>query len=649
MIRRFLFAALALAAALTPSLVTPSLAEERIERFVSDVTVEGNGDLIVAETIQVWAEGKQIRRGILRDFPTVYHRADGSRVEVRFDVQSVMRDDLYEQFTTEQMANGVRVRIGSAGVSLNTGSHTYVIKYRTTRQIGFFKGYDELYWNATGTGWTFPIDVAEARITLPESAPIRQSSIYTGPQGAHGTDAVVVEQKPGLIVFRTTKPLPVANGLTVAAGWDKGVVAEPTNMQRIEAILHDDPALKVAATGGGLVIGFYLLIWSMLGRDPRRGTIIPLFGPPEGMSAAGMRFVNEMGTDNRVFTAGIVGLGVNRCLKLFDRTNGQSLRHLDNGHPVDAPEKVLEKALFAKGATVALNNTKHEVISSARQQLYASLKETYGELFSNNHWAAVAGVAGSILVTFLIVAAYGESYPADGAAIIAGMLIPLLPIMFGCRMIRSGRRREGYRGELRLAFGVVVLLAAVAVGVGILGSNIGFGYAILPGVVPYVLAAFAVLGFNWLKAPSPEGRKIMDQIDGFKQYLSVAEEERLEFLNPPKKTPELFERFLPYAIALNVENSWANRFTGVLAAAGVGAAVSTWYASSSSFSPDHVGSFADRVGDSLSTTIASASVPPGSSSSTSSWGDSSSSSSSGGSSGGGDSGGGGGGGGGSGW
>src|SRR5262249_5723800 len=143
MIRRLVFALFVLAAALTPG-----LAEERIERFVSDVTVEGNGDLIVAETIQVWSEGKQIRRGSLRDCPTIYHRADGSRVEVGFNVQSVMRDGQYEQFTTERMTNGVRVRIGSAGVSLNTGSHTYVIKYRTTRQIGFFKSYDELYWNA---------------------------------------------------------------------------------------------------------------------------------------------------------------------------------------------------------------------------------------------------------------------------------------------------------------------------------------------------------------------------------------------------------------------------------------------------------------------------------------------------------------------
>ena len=81
-----------------------------VERFVSDVAVQKNGDLIVTETIQVWAEGRQVKRGILRDFPTVYHRADGSRVEVGFDVQSVTRDNYYEQFATERMSNGVRVR-----------------------------------------------------------------------------------------------------------------------------------------------------------------------------------------------------------------------------------------------------------------------------------------------------------------------------------------------------------------------------------------------------------------------------------------------------------------------------------------------------------------------------------------------------------
>lgn len=130
---------------------------------------------------------------------------------------------------------------------------------------------------------------------------------------------------------------------------------------------------------------------------------------------------------------------------------------------------------------------------------------------------------------------------------------------------------------------------------------------------------------------------MMDRIAGFKQYLSIAEERRLEALHPPEKTPELFERYLPYAIALEVENRWAERFAGVLAsAAAAGAAVGTasWYSGQGNVW-DNPGGFASDVGSSLASTVSSASTSP--------------SSSSGGSSGGGSSGGGGGGGGGSGW
>ncbi|HET7154399.1 MAG TPA: DUF2207 domain-containing protein, partial [Hyphomicrobiaceae bacterium] len=104
--------------------------------FISDVEVERNGDLAVTETIRVEAEGREIRRGILRDFPTRYTRPDGSRVEVGFTVQSITRNGATETYVTEPMANGVRVRIGSASRTLNNGQHEYVIRYRTTRQIG---------------------------------------------------------------------------------------------------------------------------------------------------------------------------------------------------------------------------------------------------------------------------------------------------------------------------------------------------------------------------------------------------------------------------------------------------------------------------------------------------------------------------------
>jgi uncharacterized membrane protein len=161
---------------------------------------------------------------------------------------------------------------------------------------------------------------------------------------------------------------------------------------------------------------------------------------------------------------------------------------------------------------------------------------------------------------------------------------------------------------------------------------------IIVGVIG--LALVNLLFFVLLKAPTLEGRKIMDEIEGFKMYLSTAEQERLNLLHPPERTPELFERYLPYAIALGVENEWGEQFTDVFAAAaaetGQGGYHPSWYYGRSGYrgwsSP---GRFASGLGSALGGSIASAATPPSSSSS--------------GSGGGGSSGGGGGGGGGGGW
>jgi hypothetical protein len=185
-----------------------AFAQERIVSFISDVRVQQNGDLDVTETITIQAEGSQFRRGIFRDFPTSYRRrSDGTNVIVGFDVISVTRNGQPENYTTESYSNGVRTRIGRADVIIPRGQHTYAIRYRTTRQIGFFDKFDELYWNATGNGWNFAIDTAEARITLPQGAQIGQNALYTGPQGATGKDARVVEQSGNRIVWRTTRRL----------------------------------------------------------------------------------------------------------------------------------------------------------------------------------------------------------------------------------------------------------------------------------------------------------------------------------------------------------------------------------------------------------------------------------------------------------
>src|SRR5262249_15884042 len=100
---------LSFALAILIAAVAPAGAVERILPFIRDGGVERNGDLLVTETIRMEAEGQNIRRGILRDFPTTYTRNDGTRVEVGFTVQSVTRDGMPENWSTETLSNGVRV------------------------------------------------------------------------------------------------------------------------------------------------------------------------------------------------------------------------------------------------------------------------------------------------------------------------------------------------------------------------------------------------------------------------------------------------------------------------------------------------------------------------------------------------------------
>jgi len=162
-------------------------------------------------------------------------------------------------------------------------------------------------------------------------------------------------------------------------------------------------------------------------------------------------------------------------------------------------------------------------------------------------------------------------------------------------------------------------------------------------VNPVQSLCFALLGglnvvfFFLLKRPTLAGRKIMDEIEGFRMYLGAAEEERLNLLNPPDKTPQLFEKYLPYALALDLENQWSEKFARILVLASMAPGGSgyqpRWYRGRL-WRPGDTESFTRSLGNSLGAAVASSTTAPGSSS---------------GSGGGGSSGGGGGGGGGGGW
>jgi len=567
-------------------------AEERIGRYSSDVRVQKDGALDVTETIEVNAEGVAIRHGIYRDFPTSRRVMGQPGSHVGFKVLDVYRDGQAEPFAIEGIKGGVRVRVGSADSDVAPGAHRYVLHYRTTRQIGHFDDFDELYWNATGNEWAFPIDRAEVTITLPSPTRFTRKASYTGPAGATGSMARITSEDSTSISFATTAPLGPREGMTVAVGWPKDIVDAPSASSRLMAQIADWLPWLLGAGGLVWLLAYYGRTWLRIGRDPRKGTVVPLFSPPDNLSPAALRYILKRSFDDRTVAAALVALGVKGNVRLVEEDGGffgsdkkRIDKTSDDTTGLAKDEARLFHGLFIGGDTVELEQENHSLFSSARDDAEEALKAEFGErYYKPNLGPSMMGCARLVLLA-------------------AGLLLAIVLI----EMLVDG---VGPVMAFQLSSKAPLILLALA--------------------APIVALAFFLLG-----APTREGRAMMDRIEGFKHYLSVTERERFDRMQAPEETLTLFEKYLPYAIALDVETRWADRFQSQIAAAMASPAAqgSTlgWYSGHSSPWND-VGGFTSSIGDSLASSIGTASSSPSS-----------------GSGGGGSSGGGGGGGGGGGW
>lgn len=618
---------------------TSAVAREVINRFISDVTINVDGSLDVRETITLRAEGNQIKRGILRDFPTRYKNPSGTQVRVGFEVISVQRDGAAEPFGVESIANGKRIKIGDPAVFLDSGEHTYKIAYRTTRQIGFFENFDELYWNVTGNGWTFAIEEAIAIIRLPDGAEIKQSKLYTGRQGSTESEGEVAQETGNRFNARTTRTLNAGEGFTVAVAWQKGIVSAPTAADAQLDWVNDNLGyFSLFATLLG-VLTYYFLAWTRVGRDPPKGTIVPLFHPPEGLGAAGTRYVWKQGYDDKVFAAGLVGLAVKGRLKISDDAGDYTIaRSNAKTIPLTTSETAMLQAI---PQSLHLDQANHAQVGGIRERLSAALDNEYdGTMFLKNIRWFVLGLCLSIAGLLISALLMPDGFTSGVMAVGAFSSVWWMVILFvGWSVVKGLFTGIGFFSKIKSLMAMVFLLPFIGAGVAI-PAVAAFTENVSP-VTYWLLAALVAIGlmnflFYWLlKAPTPKGRQILDQIEGFRLYMTTAEEERLKVLHPPEKTPELFERYLPFAMALDCENEWNDKFAATLAAAAaVGVATADgWYNGSSNFGTRD---FSDSLGSSLTSSISSSATPPGSSSGS-------------GGGGGGSSGGGGGGGGGSGW
>jgi hypothetical protein len=590
-------------------------AAENISEFVSDISLNRDASADITETITVNAESKYIRHGLMRQLLRSWRDSNGATHDANYQDIKVWRDSASSDFHLSSAGNALAIYIGSAGVLLSPGVYTYQIKYHTSNAVIFEKNQDEFYWNITGNAWQFPIDHVTAIIHLPDNANILQYTGYTGPLGSKAHDDVATLLPEGGIRFSTTTILQPGEGFTAAIAFPKGIIHSPTPFEKIKSNRENWIALEITF----LLIFYYLLIWFLMAREPASGTIIPLFEPPLGVSPAAMRYIKKMSFDQQTFAIAIISMASKNFLKIEEIDKQFTLLKNKDGDKsqLSAGEKDIADALFDSREFVSLQPKNSQQVQSAFRALVHSLHHDYDNIyFVTNLIYLIPGYLFSFLgvgIIFLLTPGLDIS---SAFFLTVGIFIwTLVCYAIVINMVRSWLRV--LRGDFSSLGGAISLLftAIVLVGCGIV-SLYFFSYMLsfFNACFICLLLAMNIIFTHVLKVYTLTGRKIMDQIDGFKLFLSVTEKDRFDQLNPPEKTPALFEKYLPYAMALDISQDWSNQFTEVLNQASIGqeAYRPSWYVGDS-WSNMNMGMFTDN----LASNLASSQTPVSSGSSAS--------------------------------
>ena len=592
-------------------------AQEQITSYRSDITVNKDGSMQVLETIQVISANNQIRHGIYRDFPTRYKDRYGNNVVVGFDIQAITRDGSPEPYHFAGMENGVRIYIGDANTYVSTGAHTYAITYTTNRQLGLFKDHDELYWNVTGSGWIFPILQATAVVTLPAGVSLSdvKTDGWTGPQDSTAKNLVAYAQSPNRVVFQTTCALNSYEGLTIAVRWPKGFVDEPTQAMRLGWFLRDNKSSLVCLIGLIVVIWYFIWAQMKVGMDPRSGAIVPQWDPPDGLSPAAIRYVSRMGYDNKTLSCALINAAVKGYIEIKEEGGVYTITRKGTDKSALTPEELAAiDGMLGSNDSIVLEQSNNALFQAAIRSFTSSLRAHFGGAYFATHVGyAVLGTALSVLT---LVAAFLADPVGSGAAPAGFMTIWLAIWTVGTaalvsKVVSSWRDvhnpKAGFSAGCLTLFTLPFIAAEVVVLCMLAGST---SIPILIAV--FLLACANLIFFQLLRAYTKRGRQLVDKAEGLKLYMTVAEQERLDALNPPDRTPQLYEKLLPYALALGVEHQWSEQFADVLEKAQAEGYRPSWYVGPGFYIGGYTG-FASSLGNSFSSAISSAATPPGSS------------------------------------
>jgi len=488
----------------------PAAAREwGVKDFTEQVTVNPDGTVEVTEIIELRFVGAY--HGINRTIPVEYNTPQGLNYTLLLEPLSVTDGDgrelKYEQHRQGRYLN-FKIFIPNA----ENATRTVMLRYRLLDALRFFDDHDELYWNVTGDEWDVPIESSSAHIELPFGTTGLRAIAYTGVFGSHAQDARV-DIQGNAVEIQANHRLGYHEGLTVVVGWDKGFVRQPGAAARLGIFLRSNWPLFLS------IGAFFIMLWLWWtrGRDPERDAITVQYEPPDKLTPGECGTLVDNEAAMRDITATLVDLAVKGYLTIEqkDESHLLGLSHSKEYifHLKQPPtqwastrphEREMLSALFDDGASTDVK------LSDLQNHFYTHLPGIRDRIFDA-----------------LMADGYYLHRPdtVRQAYIGAGIVIGVLIIVFG--------------GSLGVATGVAKLTWTIA--------------GIATGAVICI--------FGWfMPARTISGARTLARVLGFENFLGRVEADRIERL---EKTPELFEKFLPYAMALHVEKKWVQAFAGI--------------------------------------------------------------------------------------
>jgi uncharacterized membrane protein YgcG len=590
------------------SVQAQSVGSEEIIRFHSNLELFENGDVLVTESIRVRAMGREIRRGIYRTIPTYYRDRYRNRIKMDFEVIGLLKDGIKEPFFIEKKSGNIIINFGD-DTFLSPGVYTYTLSYKLNRVIGFFDDFDELYWNVTGNEWSFFIKEASADVKLPNGFEVLHVACYTGVIGATETRCTSYIRSDGSVHFMAMDALSPGQGLTIAAAWPKGLTPESTAGENLRALFFDNKGALTGLLGIFFVFIYYCYAWDKVGRDPEKGLIIPLYKAPEGLSPAAVRFVMKMGFDDKSFSAALVSLAIKGCLVIKEEKRKFTLQKVaGNNSELSRGEQEVFDKLFSKNDVMVINQTNNKTIQLARKALETTLKNDFEKTHFNINGKYL--IPGTV-VSLLTVAGIFLFSEIDESLFFFSVWITIWTLgstafainIFGLWKNALANKAAIGTAIFRSLMAVPFFLAEIYVFT-IIGLEIGF----LSVVLILVILVMNILFYEWMKALTLFGRQMMDKIEGFKMYLSVAEGSRIILMGAPEKNMGLYEKYLPYAIAMDVENAWTRQFNNVIEQISFKSGYQPeWYQSKRPFNITNINRMMGSLGSALSSAVSSSS------------------------------------------